>query len=118
MHFHHLQLAMPAGGEFRARVFYRDALGFDEIERPAALGGSGPWFRSGDVEIHLGIDDDFRPARKAHPGIEVDDLDALAARLIDHGYEVRWDHRYPGWRRFSTDDPFGNRLGFLSAAGL
>jgi len=94
-------------------VFYRDALGLMEIPRPEELGGAGVWFRGGDLEIHLGVEEGFRPAKKAHPGIEVDDVGALAGRLIAHGFEARWDHRLPG-RRFSTDDPFGNRLEFLA----
>jgi len=114
MRIHHVQVAMPAGGEYRARVFYRDALGLEEIPRPEELGGGGVWFRSAEVEIHLGVEDQFHPAKRAHPGIEVDDVEALAERLVDHGYEARWDHRQPG-RRFSTDDPFGNRIEFIAA---
>jgi catechol 2,3-dioxygenase-like lactoylglutathione lyase family enzyme len=114
MRFHHVQIAMPPGGEYRARVFYRDALGLEEIPRPEELGGAGVWFRAGEAEIHLAVEEDFHPAKKAHPGIEVDNVEALAERLIAHGFEARWDYRLPG-RRFSTNDPFGNRLGFVAA---
>jgi predicted enzyme related to lactoylglutathione lyase len=71
------------------------------------------WFRSGRLELHLGIEDDFRPARKAHPGLLVDGLDALAARLTDRGAAVTWDDDFPGYRRCYVDDPHGNRLELL-----
>ena len=77
----------------------------------AARGGL--WVRAGALELHLGVEDDFRPARKAHPGILVGDLDALAGRLTAAGVEVRWDGDFPGHRRCYADDPVGNRLEFL-----
>lgn len=112
---HHVQLAMPAGGEGAARAFYRDVLGMLEVTKPPELAArGGAWFRAGDLEIHLGVEEPFAPAKKAHPGILVDDLDALQRRLADAGVEVRPDALFPGFRRFYTDDCFGNRLEFLS----
>ena len=111
---HHTQLAMPAGEEDRARAFYLDALGMAELAKPPVLAArGGAWFRAGGVELHLGVEADFRPARKAHPGILVTDLDGLAARLAATGVEPEWDGEFPGHRRFYAADPFGNRLEFL-----
>lgn len=110
----HVQLAMPAGGEDEAREFYHGVLGMDELPKPPALRASGGvWFRSGDVELHLGVEAEFRPARKAHPALRVDDLDAFAARCETAGLEIQWDERYSGVRRFYASDPFGNRIEFL-----
>ncbi len=107
---HHVQLAMPAGEEDRARGFYVGVLGMTEIDKPPVLAArGGAWFRAGGVELHLGVEADFRPARKAHPGILVTDLDALAARLDTPDR----DGGFPGHRRFYAADPFGNRLEFL-----
>ncbi len=111
---HHVQLAMPRGEEDAARTFYGDALGLDEVTKPPELAArGGAWFRSGALEIHLGVEGGFTPARKAHPGILTDDLDGLAARLAAAGHEVRPDGAFPGHRRFYVDDCFGNRLEFL-----
>jgi catechol 2,3-dioxygenase-like lactoylglutathione lyase family enzyme len=111
---HHVQLAIPQGGEADARPFFGDALGMTEVDKPPVLAARGGcWFRGDGIEIHLGVDDGFRPARKAHPALLVDGLDALAERLVAHGVEVRWDDDFPGHRRFYADDPFGNRLEFL-----
>jgi extradiol dioxygenase family protein len=109
-----VQLAIPQGGEADARPFFGDALGMTEVDKPPVLAARGGcWFRGDGIEIHLGVDDGFRPARKAHPALLVDGLDALAERLVAHGVEVRWDDEFPGHRRFYADDPFGNRLEFL-----
>jgi len=111
---HHVQLAMPEGGEEEARRFYGGPLGLKEREKPDALRRrGGVWFRGGAAEIHLGVETDFRPARKAHPALRVDDLDALRARLEAAGHEVRDDEPLSGFRRFYADDPFGNRIEFL-----
>jgi catechol 2,3-dioxygenase-like lactoylglutathione lyase family enzyme len=113
----HVQLAIPVGGEEDARLFYRDVLGFEEVEKPAPMRSSGGvWFRSGVVELHLGVESDFRPARKAHPGLRVDGIDALASRLSAAGLVLEWDERYPGVRRFYVADPFGNRIEILQPA--
>src|SRR6266508_2885015 len=114
---HHVQLAMPRGAEATARAFYAGVLGLTEIAKPPALAArGGVWFRADALELHLGVEDDFQPARKAHPGIIVEDLDGLAARLQARGIQVRPDANFPGYRRFYLDDCFGNRLEFLSPA--
>jgi catechol 2,3-dioxygenase-like lactoylglutathione lyase family enzyme len=111
---HHVQLAAPRGSEAALREFYGDVLGLAEVAKPPVLAArGGAWFRSGGLELHLGIEDDFRPARKAHPGLLVDDLDALVARLAAHGIGVTWDGSFPGYRRCYVDDPHGNRLELL-----
>lgn len=112
---HHIQLAMPAGEEEAARAFYGGVLGLVELPKPPPLAArGGVWFGGSGLELHLGVEEPFHPARKAHPGIEVDDVDALAARLEAAGVKVRVDHDFPGRRRFYADDCFGNRLEFLS----
>ena len=113
---HHVQVAMPAGREDDARAFYAGALGLGEIEKPEHLRARGGcWFRSDDgtVEIHIGVEEEFRPARKAHPAILVDDLDRLRRSIADGGYDVQDDTQLEGYERFYGFDPFGNRLEFL-----
>jgi catechol 2,3-dioxygenase-like lactoylglutathione lyase family enzyme len=108
----HVQLAMPAGQEDAARAFYGDVLGLSEVDKPAGLAGRGGcWFigADGGVHVHLGVDPDFSPARKAHPAFVVSDLDALRERIGDAGAEVVEDESI-GVRRFYTADPFGNRI--------
>ena len=108
----HVQLAMPPGGEDAARGYYSGVLGLSELPKPEQLrAGGGVWFAPG---IHVAVEADFRPARKAHPGLSVVDIEGLAARLVAEGYEVAWDDRRPGVRRFHTSDPFGNRLELCS----
>ncbi|WP_447039274.1 VOC family protein [Streptomyces sp. DSM 118878] len=110
----HVQLAAPPGSEARLRVFYGDVLGMAEAPKPPALAARGGcWFRAGAVHLHLGIEDDFRPARKAHPGLRVRGIEAFAERLVSRGTEITWDDDLPGHRRFYADDPVGNRLEFL-----
>jgi catechol 2,3-dioxygenase-like lactoylglutathione lyase family enzyme len=107
----HVQVAAPAGCEAEARAFYGGLLGLDELPKPEALAARGGcWFRAGAQELHVGVEEPFEPARKAHPGLVVDDLDALAERLAAEGIAVGWDEAIPGTRRFHTADPFGNRL--------
>jgi catechol 2,3-dioxygenase-like lactoylglutathione lyase family enzyme len=111
---HHVQLAIPPGTEPACRAFWGDLLGLAELEKPPVLAARGGcWFRGGGLEVHLGVEASFVPARKAHPGILVADLDALAARLQSGGADVIWDGEFPGHRRFYSADPFGNRLEFL-----
>jgi catechol 2,3-dioxygenase-like lactoylglutathione lyase family enzyme len=110
----HVQLAAPPGSEERLRAYYTGVLGMTEIPKPAALAARGGcWFRAGTVQLHLGIEEDFRPARKAHPGLRVTGIETYGARLRAHGAEVRWDEELPGHLRFCPRDPVGNRLEFL-----
>ena len=108
----HIQIAMPAGQEDRARAFYVNILGFTEIPKPAELvKRGGAWFQSHGVQLHLGVEADFRPARKAHPAFIVSDLDLLVAKVQDAGYET--DTSQPpldGYKRAHIFDPFGNRI--------
>jgi catechol 2,3-dioxygenase-like lactoylglutathione lyase family enzyme len=111
---HHVQLAIPPGGEDDGRAFWGVVLGMAELEKPPVLAARGGcWFRGAGLEVHLGVEQDFVPARKAHPGVLVSDLNALAARLGESGVEVVWDGEFPGHDRFYAADPFGNRLEFL-----
>jgi len=107
----HVQLACPPGGEPAGVAFYAGVLGLTHVPKPEPLAARGGcWFRGDGVELHLGVEDDFRPARKAHPALVAADLDALAAALDAAGHPVRWSDELPGTRRFYVDDPFGNRL--------
>lgn len=111
---HHVQLAIPSGTEEQCRAFWGGILGMDELEKPPVLAARGGcWFRGGGVEVHLGVETEFTPARKAHPGVLVSNLSGLAASLEAGGVEVTWDEEFPGHDRFYAADPFGNRLEFL-----
>ncbi|MET9290528.1 VOC family protein [Streptomyces sp. NPDC003077] len=113
----HVQLAAPPDSEDALRAYYAGILGLTEIPKPAALAARGGcWFETGPAQLHLGIEHDFRPARKAHPGLRVTGLDALAARLTAAGAPVTWDDAIPGRRRFFSEDPVGNRLEFVEFA--
>src|SRR5579862_5234594 len=106
----HVQLAMPPGGEETARSFYRDVLGMREIPKPAELAKRGGcWFESGDVQVHLGVEADFRPAKKAHPALRCSDYDELLTRLRAAGVGIDQPQDIPGVRRAHIHDPFGNR---------
>jgi len=112
----HIQLAAPKGCEPAARKFYGSILGLREIEKPAPLGGRGGcWFQCGDQQIHIGVETDFRPAKKAHPAFAVNNLAKLREFLIAHGVQTVDDNSLPGTRRFFAEDPWGNRLEFLEA---
>ncbi|MDA3647854.1 glyoxalase [Saccharopolyspora indica] len=112
---HHVQLSIPPNSEDDCRRFWVDVLGMIEVRKPPVLAARGGlWVRADDLEIHLGVEEDFRPAKKAHPGILVADLDGLAKRLESRGVEVTWDDSFPGYRRFYAADNLGNRLEFLS----
>ena len=113
----HVQLAMPAGQEAAARAFYVGALGLREVPKPPVLAARGGcWFEGAAIKLHLGVEADFRPARKAHPGLRVSDLDDLAKRLAGAGYEPKWDTDLPHIRRFHVSDPVGNRLEIIQDA--
>lgn len=112
----HVQLAAPPGSEDAVRAYYVDVLGMTEVPKPPVLAARGGcWFAAGEVRLHLGVEHDFRPARKAHPGLLVRDITAYAARLAARGAKVAWDGDLPGFRRFYSEDPVGNRLEFLEA---
>lgn len=106
----HVQLAMPARREDEARAFFCDVLGMTEIPKPPELAKRGGcWFASGDVQIHVGVDPDFRPARKAHPGLRCADFPALLQRLRQAGIDYEEDSAAGTLRAF-VHDPFGNRI--------
>jgi catechol 2,3-dioxygenase-like lactoylglutathione lyase family enzyme len=116
----HVQIACPPGSEDVLRGYYADLLGLAEKPKPPILAARGGcWFAGHGIELHLGVEEDFRPARKAHPGLVWPDLDRLAARLVAAGYEVIWADpaEIAGVRRFHTYDPHGNRLEFLTRTG-
>jgi catechol 2,3-dioxygenase-like lactoylglutathione lyase family enzyme len=111
----HIQLAMPPGREAEARRFYAGLLGLREVAKPAALAGrGGAWFEGeGGLRLHLGVEREFRPARKAHPAFLVEDLAGLLAALAAAGCEVLEDAPLEGFERRFTSDPFGNRVELL-----
>jgi catechol 2,3-dioxygenase-like lactoylglutathione lyase family enzyme len=107
----HVQLAMPPRGEALARAFYSGVLEIPEIPKPTNLAKRGGcWFERGDLKIHLGVESEFRPARKAHPALLVVDLQVLVDRLKSAGHDVREDEPLEGYHRVYVDDPFGNRI--------
>jgi catechol 2,3-dioxygenase-like lactoylglutathione lyase family enzyme len=123
MRLHHVQVACPPGGEDAARRFYAEGLGMTEVDKPADLvARGGCWFRAYDdegavaAELHVGVEEPFAPARKAHPAFVVDDLDEVAARARELGFEVDESQRdsFPGFARFHTADPHGNRVEVLA----
>jgi catechol 2,3-dioxygenase-like lactoylglutathione lyase family enzyme len=112
----HVQVAAPVGCEAEARAFYGELLGLEELPKPEAMvARGGCWFRAGSQELHVGVEEQFAPARKAHPSFVVADVDDVAARLTGAGIEVAYDDLIPGVKRFETADPFGNRLEFRQA---
>jgi ubiquinone/menaquinone biosynthesis C-methylase UbiE/catechol 2,3-dioxygenase-like lactoylglutathione lyase family enzyme len=114
----HVQVAIPRDGEARARAFYGETLGLREVTKPEALvGRGGAWYTCGGQALHLGLDPDFKPQRKGHPALLVDDLAALRARLERLGAPVVEDAPLPGYARFYTADPFGNRIELLQPLG-
>ena len=113
----HVQLAMPAGGKETARAFYSGLLGMTEIPKPPELAKRGGcWFESGRVQIHLGVEDDFRPAKKAHPVPRCSDYDGLVSKLRAAGIGVDEPNGIPGVRRCHTHDPFGNRIELITSS--
>jgi catechol 2,3-dioxygenase-like lactoylglutathione lyase family enzyme len=106
----HVQLAMPAGGEERARAFYRDVLGVPEKPKPDVAGRGGCWFESQSVKIHLGVDPSFRAATKAHPGLLVSDLQRIIELSRQLGLETSEAPPFDGCVRAFVTDPFGNRV--------
>ena len=113
---HHVQLAMPSGGEAAAVAFYSGLLGLPEVSKPSYLAPRGGcWFELGSTRVHLGVEDDFRPARKAHPALLVVGLDELRRRLEVAGVAVTVDEPLAGFDRIYVEDHFGNRLELLEA---
>jgi len=111
----HVQLAMPAEEEDRARAFYGALLGMKEVPKPAELAKRGGcWFECGPVQVHLGVEADFRPARKAHLALRCFDYDGLVARVRSAGVKVQEDSNIPGVRRCHIFDPFGNRVELIA----
>jgi catechol 2,3-dioxygenase-like lactoylglutathione lyase family enzyme len=114
----HSFLTIQDGGEDAARRFYGEVLGLEEIQRPEGLQRSGGvWFQAGGQELHLGTDDAHLPPKRPHPGFRVGssaELDEVADRLTSNRYDVEWDERIEGRRRFYTRDPFGNRIELLT----
>jgi len=107
----HVLLAIPAGRENDARQFYQGVLGIPEAVKPAGLAArDGCWFEDGELKIHLGVEKNFAPARKAHPAFIVDDLAGLEAALKEAGYPIAYDEPLEGYDRFFVSDPFGNRI--------
>ena len=112
----HVQLAMPRGRELEARDFYQGILGLEERQKPPVLAARGGcWFSNGRVALHLGVEDEFRAARKAHPALVVEGLDALCGTLRTAGHDVRFDDEVSDVRRCYVDDPFGNRIELIEA---
>jgi hypothetical protein len=110
----HVQLAAPAGSEDRLREYYAGILGFTEIPKPPVLAARGGcWFQRGAVQLHLGIETPFTPARKAHPALRIQGIHAYAERIAALGAPVSWDDNLPGHHRFYSEDPVGNRIEFL-----
>jgi catechol 2,3-dioxygenase-like lactoylglutathione lyase family enzyme len=107
----HVQLAMPPGSEARAREFYGDVLELPERPKPPELAARGGcWFESESVKIHLGVEQDFRPSAKAHPGLLVDDLDSVLSRCRQKGFQASEPELIEATRRAFVQDPFGNRI--------
>ena len=110
----HIQIAAPPGSEDVARTFYGDLLGMREIPKPENLKARGGcWFQCGSHELHIGIQQDFMPAKKAHPGFTVNALEQLKSRLEEADYSISEEPPIEGRSRFFTHDPFGNRIEFL-----
>jgi catechol 2,3-dioxygenase-like lactoylglutathione lyase family enzyme len=115
----HVQLAMPPGREEEAKAFYHGLLGIPEVAKPPHLAARGGcWFERGELKLHLGVEADFSPARKAHPAFVVDDLQALVKRIQAAGHRVVTDQPLAGYDRMFADDPFGNRIELMQPKPL
>ena len=110
----HVQLAVPVGGEQVAREFYVGVLGLTEVPKPAALAvRGGAWFEAGATRIHVGVEPDFTPAKKAHPALVIAGLRAF---IDESGLAATWSDEIPGTTRCHIDDPFGNRIELIEYA--
>jgi catechol 2,3-dioxygenase-like lactoylglutathione lyase family enzyme len=115
----HVQIAAPKGCELEARRFFGGLLGLEELEKPEPLRSRGGcWFKVGSRQLHIGVEENFRPATKAHPAFAVTDIDALFTALAAAGVRCAWDDALPGPRRFYANDPWGNRLEFTEPTSL
>ena len=113
----HVQLAIPVGGEDHAREFYTGVLGLSEVEKPPAMAGRNSiWFAAGAANVHLGIEPDFHPAKRAHPALVVEGLDEILVLCERAGLPTRPDTSFYGFRRVHVLDPFGNRLELMERA--
>lgn len=113
----HVQIAIPVGGEDRAREFYSGILGFSEVEKPAPMAGRNSiWFAAGPVNLHLGIEPEFHPTKRAHPALVVEGLDEILGSCDQAGLPVIPDTAFNGFRRYHVLDPFGNRLELMERA--
>ena len=111
---HHVQLAMPKGEEAAAIAFYQGLLGLTEVAKPPILAAKGGvWFERGPVRVHLGVENGFQPAQKAHPAFEVSGVAAMLEHLEAAGVSVTRDQNLPGFERGYVEDPFGNRIELL-----
>jgi catechol 2,3-dioxygenase-like lactoylglutathione lyase family enzyme len=115
----HIQLAIPKESESIARKFYTGVLGLTEIEKPESLKPSGGvWYQAGDIELHLGVEENFTPGKKkAHPAFVVEGLNRIKVQLIQNDIEIKEEIQIPGRKRFSFYDPFGNRIEFMEFEG-
>ncbi len=114
MKLDHIQLAMPRGEEEKARSFFVGVLGMVEEEKPYPLSERGGcWFRCGSVIVHVGVDREFVPQKKAHPAFVVANINDIERKLEDEGFEVVWDEALADRTRFYSNDPFGNRIEFI-----
>lgn len=110
----HVQVAAPKACEEEARKFYGGILGMEELEKPEPLKGrGGAWFEFGNFQLHVGVEEPFSAAQKAHPAFVIDGFEELHTHLTESGIKVKDDYSIPGSRRFFVSDPFGNRLEFL-----
>ncbi|MFE4077478.1 VOC family protein [Peribacillus sp. YIM B13477] len=110
----HIQLAAPKDSEDTARKFFKNIFGFDEVEKPEELKKrGGVWFEFGNYQIHIGIEEPFYPAKKAHPAFEIENIEELKKHLVTNGIDVIEDDKLPGAKRFYISDPFGNRMELL-----
>src|SRR5699024_9847448 len=111
---YHVQLAASKGSEDYALSFYQKILMFEELHKPALLQkNGGAWFQAGSVQIHIGIEDPFTSAKKAHPAIRVKNIESLKVHLANQHIDFKIDDKLPGADRFYVEDPFGNRIEFL-----
>ncbi len=114
---HHVQIAIPSGGEDHARWFFGELLDLEEVEKPANLRArGGVWFQTANLQLHLGVDSAFTPATKAHVAFEFTDLDQVRTRVAKAGIIIIEDEPLSGYERFYVADPFGNRIECLSPA--